>query len=75
MDLTGYARVGQLLIERAAQTATFGTAVTRYAGATITTFGPTHHVVTAPLSGYGLVAAELAATRARLTSREYGLAA
>ena len=75
MELTGYARVGQLLIEKAAQTATFGTAVTRYAATNITTFGATHNVVTAPLSGYGLVAAELAATRARLTSRDYGLAA
>jgi hypothetical protein len=67
MELTGYARVGQLLIERAAHTATYGTAVTTFAGR--------QALLAAPLSGYGLVAAELTAARQRLTSREYGLAA
>jgi hypothetical protein len=68
MELTGYARVGQLLIERAANTATFGTSVPLM-------YARRQAVVTAPLSGYGLVAAELAAAKTRLRSRDYGLAA
>jgi hypothetical protein len=67
MELTGYARVAQVLIEKAAHTATFGT--------TVTTFAGRQAVLAAPLSGYGLVAAELAAVKARGTSRDYGLAA
>jgi hypothetical protein len=75
MELTGYARVGQLLIERAAHSATLGTAVTTLAGTAVSTFGKRQRIVIAPPSGYGLVAAELIAPRPRLTSRDYGLAA
>jgi hypothetical protein len=68
MGLTGYARVGQLLIERAAHTATFGTSVPLM-------YARRQTVLTAPPSGYGLVAAALIAAKTRRTSKDYGLAA